>query len=574
MTSELISHLQAFDEIENRSELSHRDAGLRSAPPASGRRTVHDATYDLLRWLGLTTIFGNPGSTEEPFLKDFPSDFEYVLGLQEAPVVAMADGFAQATKKPVLVNLHTAAGTANGMCSIMSAYQNKTPMIIIAGQQHREMLLCEPMLANRDATTLPRPWVKWSYEPARAQDVPAAIMRAFAAAVQPPAGPVFVSIPLDDWDQPALGAPVLRSVSSRYAPDPARAQLFAERIRRAKNPVLVYGQEIDRAGGWEAGIAFAERLRAPVFLPPIADRISFPQGHPQFQGVLPMAIGPLSKRLRGFDLVIVVGAPVFRYYPYVAGDYLPEGTELLQITNDPNDAAAAAAGDSLLADAKLALEALTERLPQNEDRALPAPVQARVKQSVATKDPLPLTAAEAFAALAELQPAAGIVVQESPSNASDVLEHWPTVGPDSYYSFAAGGLGWNAPAAVGIALAQQRKGGGRPVIAFIGDGAMQYSIQCLYTAAQHRLKVIFIVPCNGEYAVLKQFAALEGTPNVPGLDIPGIDMPSLAKGYGCAGVTVRTRDEIKGAFATALKTDGPTVIAIPIKHELRPLVSV
>ncbi len=161
--------------------------------------TVRDATYDLLRACGLTTIFGNVGSTEETFLKNFPSDFRYVLGLQEASVVAMADGFAQATRQPALVNVHTGAGVGNAMGSLLTAFQNKTPLIVTAGQQTREMLLLEPWLTNVEATTLPRPWVKWAYEPARAEDVPAAFMRAIATALQPPSGPVFLSLPLDDW---------------------------------------------------------------------------------------------------------------------------------------------------------------------------------------------------------------------------------------------------------------------------------------------------------------------------------------------------------------------------------------
>src|SRR5271156_1399366 len=209
--------------------------------------TVWAATYDLLRALRLTTIFGNPGSTEQPFLKNFPDDFQYILGLQEASVVAMADGFAQATRRPALVNLHTSAGTGNGMGNIMTAFLNKTPLIITAGQQTREMILCDPMLTNRDETMLPRPYVKWAYQPTRAQDVPGAIMRAYASAVQPPSGPVYLSIPLDDWDQPALGGAVVRTVSSRCSPDPERVTLFAERIKKSKNPVLVYGPEIERS---------------------------------------------------------------------------------------------------------------------------------------------------------------------------------------------------------------------------------------------------------------------------------------------------------------------------------------
>ena len=167
--------------------------------------SVQETTYELLRRLGLTTIFGNLGSTELPFLKNFPSDFQYILALQEASAVAMADAYAQATGKPALVNLHTFAGVGNGMGNISGAFMNKTPLIILGGQQTREMLVGDVYLTNQEETMLPKPWVKWSYQPVRAEDVPAAIMRAYAAALQPPAGPVFLSVPLDDWDKPALG---------------------------------------------------------------------------------------------------------------------------------------------------------------------------------------------------------------------------------------------------------------------------------------------------------------------------------------------------------------------------------
>jgi benzoylformate decarboxylase len=532
--------------------------------------TVQEATYNLLRKLGLTTIFGNPGSTEQPFLKNFPKDFQYVLGLQEASVVAMADGFSQATKKPVLVNLHGCAGTGNGMGNIMTAYQNKTPLIITAGQQTREMLLGDPYLANRDETTLPRPWVKWAYQPVRAQDVPGAIMRAYAAALQPPTGPVYLSIPLDDWDQPALGEAVVRTVSSRYSADPDRVALFAARIAKSKNPVLIYGPEVERAGGWDAGIKFAERLKAPVYMSPLPDRASFPQTHPQFRGMAPMAIGALSKQLRGHDLIIVVGAEVFRYYPYIAGEYLPEGAELLQVTSDPHDAAAAIVGESLLSDAKLALEAFIDAVPEVKSR--PAPKPLHIERNLPTTPNNPLTALEAFDAISDLRPENAIVVNETASNFADFLQCWPIQKPDSYYTFGSGGLGWGAPAAVGVALAEKKLGTGRPVVALIGDGALQYSIQPLYTAAQQKLKVIFVVPCNGEYAILKEFAVLEKTPNVPALDIPGLDVVSAAKAFGVTGVQAKTKQEIKQAFAAALKVDGPTLIAIPIARQERPLV--
>jgi benzoylformate decarboxylase len=532
--------------------------------------TVWEATYDLLRSLGLTTVFGNPGSTEEPFLKNFPPDFEYILGLQEATAVAMADGFAQATGRPVLLNLHTSAGTGNGMGNIMTAFQNKTPLIITAGQQTREMIVCDPLLTNRDETMLPRPYVKWAYEPKRAEDVPRAIMRAYALALQPPAGPVYVSIPLDDWDKTALGPADVRTVCSRIGPDPDRLKEFAKRISASKSPVLVYGAEVEKAGGWDEGVALAEKLRAPVFRAPAAERACFPETHPLFQGELVSAMGPLSTQLSNHDLIVVIGAPVFRYYPYVPGKVIPDGAALLQITDDPSDSGSALVGDSLLSDAKLALQALLELVEVGAARA--APALRQIPKTLPGTPGSPLTAIEVYAALSEVRPKDAIVVQESPSNYGDFLHWWPSIEPSAYYTYASGGLGHNAPSSVGIALAQKKLETNRPVIALIGDGSLQYSIQSLSAAAQHRLKLIFIIPCNGEYAILKEFADLENTPNVPALDLPFLDINSLAKGYGCSTINASTKEEIQDAFKTALATEGPTVITIPIKREHKSLV--
>lgn len=533
--------------------------------------TVWEATYDLLRKLELTTVFGNPGSTEQPFLKNFPADFEYILGLQEASAVAMADGFAQATGKPALVNLHTSAGTGNGMGNIMSAFLNKTPLIITAGQQTREMIICDPLLTNRDETTLPKPYVKWAYEPKRAQDVPRAIMRAYALALQPPAGPVYVSIPLDDWDKTALGVPDVRTVCSRVGPDPDRIREFATRISASQNPVLIYGPEIEKSGGWDAGVALAEKLNAPVYRAPASERMSISETHPLFQMQLPQAMGPISYLLKGFDLVVVIGAPVFRYYPYVPGPILPEGARLLHITNDPADAGSALVGDSLISDAKLAVLALLDlvgdrpshRSPRNHNKPIPVPPAS---------NGLPLTAREAFSAFAELRPEDAIVVEESPSNFMEFRDYWPALKPERYYTYASGGLGHNAPSAVGIALAQKKRGTGLPVIMLIGDGSLQYSVQSLAAAAQHNVKIIYLVPCNGEYAILKEFAVLEKTPNVPALDLPYLDIVSLAKGYGVNAVKVETKQEIQSAFKDALAAEGPTLIAFTIRRETKPLL--
>jgi benzoylformate decarboxylase len=527
--------------------------------------TVHQATYDLLRALGLTTVFGNPGSTEQTFLKNFPDDFTYVLGLQEASVLAIADGFAQATGRPALVNLHTGAGTGNAMGSLVAAYKGNVPLIVTAGQQTREMVLCDPYLTNKAENLLPQPWVKWAYQPTRAQDVPAAFMRAYTIALQPPAGPVFLSIPLDDWEKPALGPAVVRTVSHRVSPDPQRLREFAERINRAERPLLVFGPEGDRSGAWDAGVAFAEKLGAPVCGGPLPDRVSFPEDHRLYQRPLPMTIAEVTEVLRGHDLVVVIGAQVFRYYPYVAGDHLPEGTELLQITTDPELAGAAPVGDSLLGDTLLVLEELVDLIDDHSDRVVPAAVRpdGAVELSLAP----PLLPDEVWSTLASVKPAESPLVTESTSTMAQQLRFLPTVRPESFFATASGGIGWGVPAAVGLALGYRAKGIDRKVVATIGDGSFQYSVQAIYTAAQHGAPVVFVVMRNGEYCILKSFAELEQTPGVPGLDLPGLDIASLAEGFGCRSVNVDSVEKLATAFTAALAADGPTVIVVPTKPQ-------
>ena len=182
---------------------------------------------------------------------------------------------------------------------------------------------------------MPLPWVKWAYQPARAEDVPAAFMRAYAVALQPPAGPVFLSIPLDDWNKPALGPAVVRTVSHRVAPDEVRLFVFAERLNKAKRPMLVFGPEVDRSGGWDVGVAFAEKVQAEVYGAPLPDRVSFPENHPLYRGQLPMTIAGANEVMRGHDVVMVIGAQVFRYYPYVAGDYLPKAPNCCRSRRTP-----------------------------------------------------------------------------------------------------------------------------------------------------------------------------------------------------------------------------------------------
>jgi benzoylformate decarboxylase len=524
--------------------------------------TVRDVSYDLLRELGMTTVFGNPGSTEEPFLTAFPPDFRYVLGLHEAVVVAMADGYAQADGNAAFVNLHTAAGVGNGMGSLVTAWHNRTPLVVTAGQQTRQMMALEPWLINREATELPRPYVKWSHEPARPEDVPGAIERAYHIAMAPPRGPVFVSIPMDDWDAPAEPrAP--RRVESRAEPNALALAVVAAALAAAERPALIVGGGVDRAGGWDAAVRLAERLNAPVWEAPAPERASFPQDHRLFQGFLPLAIKPLAERLRGYDVVLVAGAPVFRYYPHIPGPVLPDGTRLLHLTDDPDEAARAPAGDALVGDVAAALERLVELVPKSP-RPDPPPRSALSDPPLGEAIPVAL----AMRRLAEAMPADVLVVEESASSRAAFYDQIRIDRPGAYFATASGGLGFALPAAVGVSLARP----GTPVVCIVGDGAAMFGVQAIWTAARCEAPVVFVVIDNGHYGILKAFAAFQRTPGVPGLDLPGLDVATIACGFGAEAHRITAAEDLadayQAAFASAHARPGPVLLDVVVDAEV------
>jgi benzoylformate decarboxylase len=524
--------------------------------------SVHDVTYELLRRQGITTVFGNPGSNELPFLKDFPPDFHYFLGLHEGVAVGMADGYAQATGKPALVNLHSAAGTGNGMGALANAWNSHTPLVVTAGQQTRAMVGVEALLTNLDSTQLPRPLVKWSYEPSIAQDVPLAMSRALHTAALPPSGPVYLSVPYDDWAaeaDPQTSALLDRQVHAVGSFDDPSLSRVLDRLNAAKNPVLVLGPEVDACRANAHAVRLAEKLRAPVWVAPSAPRCPFSNMHPYFRGLLPASIKKISAALSGHDLVLVVGAPVFRYHQYEPGAYLPEGTELIAVTSDPQEAARAPVGDAIVGNIHATLQALAENVRQS-DRPSPTP-QAR--PGPAEIGPGPLLPEAVFDVIAATAPRDAIYLNESTSTTDFLWRRLPMQEQGSYYFPAAGGLGWAMPAALGVQLAEPS----RRVIAIIGDGSANYSITALWTAARYQIPVVFLIMKNGTYGALRWFAEVLKVEGAPGLDVPGIDFLSLAKGYGVEGVRAATVNTLKHALAAALGSRAPTLIEVPTRAE-------
>jgi benzoylformate decarboxylase len=520
--------------------------------------TVREATLELFRAHGMTTIFGNPGSTELPMLANLPDDFSYVLGLQEQAVVGMADGYAQATGRPTHVNLHTAPGVGNAVGAIFTAKVNKAPLVITAGQQVRAQVTHEALLTNRDAILGPQPYVKWSHEPPRAQDVPGAIGRAIHHATLAPRGPAFVSIPMDDWtaeaDEDRAVHARRRMVGGRAVPDPVELAQLASLLESARNPVMVAGPDIDASGGWNAAVALAEKQRLPVWAsPPTASsRIGFPERHPNFAGILPPAIGPLAQTLEGHDLVLVAGSYVFPYYPYIPGPLLPDGTTLVLLTSDPDEAARAPMGDALVGDVALALQELAELVGES-DRHAPDP-----RPDPPVPEPQdPMSGSQAMAVLADVWPAGGIAVAEAPSSSSALRNRLRLSEPGSYYQSGSGGLGFAISAAVGVQLGRPE----RPVVCVVGEGSAQYGITALWTAVAYKVPVTFLVLRNQEYMILKWFAAFEQVEGAPGLELPGLDTAAVARAYGMTATDVATPDELAEALSAGIAvSDGPRLV--------------
>jgi len=518
--------------------------------------TVRDATMALLRDLGMTTLFGNPGSTELPLFRDMPQDFQYVLGLQESVVVGMADGFAQMSGNAAFVNLHSSAGTGHALGNIFTAFRNQTPLVITAGQQARSIFPYDPFLYAERATEFPQPFVKWTCEPARAEDVPLAILRAYHMAMQAPRGPVFVSVPIDDWDRPCQPISTSTVAQDSYAA-PALLAQAAEALNKAKSPVIVGGAGVGRDNARAALQKLAEAHQAPVWVAPMAARAVFPEDHALFAGFLPASREAIVTMLAGHDLILVLGAPVFTYHVEGFGPYVPEGASLIQIVDDPANAARTPVGTAIVGNVADAIARLTEAASPvaRTAPARPTPAEEPASAGTAITDGLLMQRLDA------LRPKGLIISEEAPSTRGPLHDHFPIRLEDEFTATASGGLGFALPAAVGAALAQPD----RTVFCLLGDGSSMYSIQGLWTAADLALDVKFLIVNNGGYAALDQFGSLFDI-KVVGSKLPNIDFVKLAESFGMPGERITQVAEIDDAITTLFSGKGPRLLEVVVQR--------
>ncbi|MFD4558440.1 thiamine pyrophosphate-dependent enzyme [Streptomyces sp. NPDC058469] len=493
--------------------------------PTPTPRTVRDATFDVLRQHRLTTVFANPGSTEVSLLADLPEDLRFVLALHEGSVVGAATGWALAREQPALVLLHTTAGLGNAVGALATARVNRAPLVVLVGQQDRRHLAQQPFLAGR-LEGLAGDYPVRVESPVRAQDVPGAIGRAVHAARQE-RGPALVLVPMDDWAEPAEDLPLAAPAAVRRptASDPRAVAEVARLLARSTSPVLVVGAGADSEDTWAALGGLAERLDCPVWQEPFGARAGFPQDHRLFAGHLPADRPRLRATLDGHDLVLCVGAPFLRQYPYTPGKLTD--ARVIVITDDPAEAQHSAAELAVVTPLPDFCGRLARRTPARTEAAASEPLR-RVTHPEPPAAGAPLTPAHVLAALSVRLPADTVLVEETPSSRPDLHALLPARAPLGFLSAAMGGLGFALPAAVGVRMGQPR----RPVVAVVGDGSSLYQIQALWTAVHYGVGAVFVVLSNGRYAVMDKLAGQHGG-KPPWPAFGEISVAGLAESLGC-----------------------------------------
>lgn len=550
-----------------------------------------EAMLHLLADAGVKYIFGNPGTTELPLsdaLVDHPR-IKYILGLQEVPVMGIAEGYAQASRSPGVVNLHISCGLGNGMGMLYNAYRAGTPLIVTAGQQDRRLKFQEPILWS-DMVSVARPWTKWAVEVERAEDLPVAIRRAVQTALMPPTGPVFLSIPVDVQREIAefdLTPP--QPLNPQVRPPRAELERAAEMLAEAKNPGLLVGSRVVEADGVAELVELAEALGAPVISESgtTHGRLSFPCTHPLSAPGLPLWAPEIEERLREFDVLFVAGTDVFRLYIYYEPSRaLPKQTRLIHLDqnwwelgkNYPTEV-------SLAGDPKVGLAELAKLVRDKQTPEQQTAVRARgekrskthrrgqeqLKQIIVSQQAQrPLTSPVIMNALARALPPNAAVIEEAVTTTNTHLERLGAIqDPTGYFGHRGWALGWGLGCSIGVKLAWPD----RPVLAVLGEGASMYGIQGLWTAARYKIPVTFVICNNAQYQILKVGALGMELPQAQagrfeGMDLvnPEVDMVALARSLGVEAERVTEPDELTEKVRASLEGDVPRLFDVPIER--------
>jgi benzoylformate decarboxylase len=557
-------------------------------PMMSGKRVF----LELLKQEGVEFIFGNPGTTELPLMDALAVDtgLRYVLALQEAAVMAMADGYAQASGKLAVANVHVAPGLGNALGMLYDAQKAAAPILLTAGQHDQSFTFSEPILWA-DLPTIARPFVKWSSEVRRLEDLPRAIHRAAKTALAPPTGPVFLSLPGDVLTTEAdidLGAPT--RVGPGLRGDAAAIATAAQLAAAAERPVIIAGDAVAQGRAHGELAALAELLGAPVYAEGVANTASFPASHPLFRGAMVRLAPSIRATLEPYDLLISIGGDLFTLSLPSEVEPMPESMTIVHLDTDAwelgkNYAARAA----ILGEPKATLPELTAAVAAAMSAAQRARAEARreaVAQAIADEraalqararaeaQKTPIRPLALLQAIGEALPGDAVVIEEALSSAPGIRQLMRSDDPQSFYGLRGGGIGWGLPAAIGVKLALPE----RPVVALIGDGSAMYTCQALWTAAHDKVGVVFVILNNRSYRILKQRTnAMKGfaaqTDRYVGMDLtdPPIDHVGLARALGVEAARATALGEAVALVKSALAAGRPMLIEVELDRSYTPV---
>lgn len=556
------------------------------------RMTGIKAFLEILASAGVSHIFGNPGTTELPLNESLAEDarFRYIFGVQEIPVVAMADGYAQASGGLGIANVHICCGLGNAMGMLYNAYCEGAPLLLMAGQQDRRLRFGEPVLEG-DMVSVTRPWTKWSAEVQRVQDMPAAARRAVQTALTPPTGPVFLALPVDvqmemfdNFDLRPAHVP-----DRRVRPPLDALRSAADILSQSRSPVILAGSRVTESGATANLAALAERLGAPVFAEGTAShgRLPMPTDHPLYAGILPFWAPDTRERLEGFDVILVVGMNLLRLYIHREPEHpIPEDARIIHLDVDPWEIGknypveVGLTGDPGCGLAELD-ELLSQRMNSEQNQAAVERRQHHAhRREVEYKslmsdlkeqqDQRPMTPLTLMHSIARVLPENSAVVEEAPTTHGNVLERLGVLkDPTSRFAHRGWALGWGLGCALGVKLAWPH----RPVLALLGDGSALYGIQGLWSAAHHNIPVTFVVCNNTQYKILKNCGGIMSMPHVqsgasPGVDLiqPEVDFVGLARSFGVEAHRVVEPDEFSNRLRDSLDGDRPQLLEVPIER--------
>jgi benzoylformate decarboxylase len=535
---------------------------------------------------GVQYVFGNPGTTESPILDallDYPQ-LRYVVALHEGVALGAASYYAQTSGTPALVNIHVAPGLGNALGMLYNALKARSPLVVTAGQQDTRLRLRGPVLGH-DLVAMAAPLTKWSVQVERADEFALIVHRALKVATDPPAGPVFVALPIDVLEQETEVEPFPPGRLYRTPePDPEGIRAAAELLLGGTRPAIVVGD--DAAAAATEVAALAERLGAAVWCEGIRMHQALPSRHPNFRLGLPFDTVAIRKALDGADVVLLVGGPFFEEVWYAPGSPLPSGARTIQVESSPERLAHnLPVSVGLVAHPRTALAALGAAVERGAGpafreaagrrnqglRALKAQeAEAQRARAARRWDHAPIAVPRFMAELAAALPPDAIVVDESITASIDLARTVQFERAGDYVGARGGGIGQALPGALGVKLAHPA----RPVVAVSGDGSAMYSIQALWTAAHHDLAVVFVILNNREYRILKhnmdtyrqRFGAKpdRGYPNMD-LVAPDLGFVDLARGMGVEGARVTTPGELRPALETALAARRPFLLDVSIE---------